>query len=263
VSGGLPRSSVPLFDALAAGYEQHFAVAHRHAYDQLAWERVAALLPPPPGPVVDAGCGVGRWARPLVGLGYRVVGVEQAPAMVAELRRRPVGDRFTLVEGPMEEAELPPGAAGLVLAMGSLQYTVDPAATLTRLAGWARPGAAVCVLVDSLVALVLELLRAGRSAEALQRLRSRRGTWEQDGLAADLHLLDRAALAAAMAAAGLVEVRVAGLLVGATAFGRDGLAARLAADPDGQLDLERRLAADPALADAGKQLLATGRRPGP
>jgi SAM-dependent methyltransferase len=253
------RSSVPLFDALAAGYDEHFRAPHRRAYDELAWELVAGLLPPPPGPLVDAGCGVGRWAARLLGLGYRVVGVEQAPAMVAELRRRRLGERFTLVEGPMQEAELPPGRAGAVLAMGSLQYTPDPAATLARLVSWLRPGGVACVLVDSLVALVLELLRAGRAEEALERLRSRVGVWEQGGQAADLHLLDRATLEAAMAAAGLREVRVAGLLVGATALGRDALAARLAADPAGQLALERALAADPAVADAGKQLLAWGR----
>jgi SAM-dependent methyltransferase len=255
------RSSVALFDSLAAGYDDHFQSSHRRAYDDLAWERVTALLPPPPELVIDAGCGVGRWARRLVGLGYRVIGLEQAPAMVLELRRRPIGDRFRLVEGPMETAALPHPQAGMALAMGSLQYTADPAAMLARMAGWVRPGGVVCVLVDSLVALILELLREGRTEEALERLRSRRGLWVQGSHAADLHLFDRAGLEHVMAAAELESVRVAGLLVSATAIGRDPLAARLAADPAGQLALERALAADPAMADAGKQLFASGRRP--
>ena len=165
------RSSIELFDALADGYEDHFAVAHRKAYDDLAWETVSALLPPVPGPIVDAGCGTGRWARRLVALGYRVIGIEQAPAMIAELRRRPVGPGFRLVEGPMGHAELAPNDAAMVLAMGSLQYNDDPDAVLARLAGWARPSGVVCVLVDSLVALALELVRAGRPDEAVQRLR--------------------------------------------------------------------------------------------
>jgi SAM-dependent methyltransferase len=255
------RSSVALFDALAAGYDEHFRVAHRRAYDDLAWERVTALLPAPPGPVVDAGCGVGRWTARLLDLGYEVVGLEQAPAMAAEARRRHPDDRFTLVEGPMEEAELPPGSAAMVLAMGSLQYTADPAATLARLAAWLRPGGVACVLVDSLVALILELLRDGRSEEALDRLRSRRGVWAQAGQVADLHLLDRAGLERAMVAAGLREVQVVGLLVGVTALGRAAFLDRLAADPEGQLALERALAGAPVMADAGKQLFASGRRP--
>jgi SAM-dependent methyltransferase len=255
------RSSVPLFDSLAAGYDEHFQATHRRAYDDLAWERVTALLPPPPELVIDAGCGVGRWARRLVGLGYQVIGLEQAPAMVAELRRRPIGDGFTLVEGPMETAALHQSQAGMALAMGSLQYTADPAAMLARMARWVRRGGVVCVLVDSLVALVLELLREGRTEEALERLQSRRGLWVQGSHAADLHLFDRAGLAQLMAAAGLESVRVVGLLISASALGRDALAARLATDPAGQLALERALAANPVMADTGKHLFASGRRP--
>jgi hypothetical protein len=70
-----------------------------------------------------------------------------------------------------------------------------------------------------------------------------------------------ATLRAACAEAGLEVVRVAGLLVGATAHGRDGLRRRLESDYAGTLDVERRLAAEPGLADAGKQLLIVGRRP--
>jgi SAM-dependent methyltransferase len=260
-AGPAMRPSQPLYDALAGDYEAHFAVAHRRAYDTLAWEAVRASLPER-GPIVDAGCGTGRWAARLIELGYEVVGIEQAQQMLAELRRRRLGARLRILEGSMEEVELPAGAAGMVLAMGSLQYARDPEATIRRFAGWVRPGGMVAVLVDSLVGLVLELLHDGKDSEALERLRTRRGVFRQAGQAADLHLLDRARLERAFAAAGLVEVRVAGLLVGAVAAGRDRLAELLAADWHGRLAIERALAADPLLADAGKQLLAMGRRPG-
>jgi hypothetical protein len=143
--------------------------------------------------------------------------------------------------------------------MGSLQYSRDPERTIARLAGWARAGGAVCVLVDSYVALVLELLRSGRIGEALQCVESRVGTWTQNGTSADLHLLDRARLEAALDRAGLVDVRTLGLLVGSSAFGRETLEARLCDDRQRQLGLERRLARDPLLADLGKQLLVSGR----
>lgn len=253
------RPSQPLYDALAADYEAHFAVPHRRAYDDLAWERVTTLLPEQ-GPIVDAGCGVGRWARRLLGLGYQVIGVEQAPGMIAELRRRPPGPGFTVVEGSMAEVILP-ATAGLVLAMGSLQYTDDPEQTVRHLAGWLRPGGVLAVLVDSLVGLVLELLRDGRDDEALERLTSRQGVWAQAGQEADLHLLDRARLKAAFLAAGLREVSAEGLLVTAVPLGRAGLTARLREDAGAHLALERRLRAEPLLADVGKQLLVTGRRP--
>ena len=64
-----------------------------------------------------------------------------------------------------------------------------------------------------------------------------------------------------MTAAGLQHVEVAGLLIGATVLGRDALAVALTADPGAQLARERALSAHPVLADAGKQLFASGRRP--
>jgi SAM-dependent methyltransferase len=256
------RPSRPLYDALADGYEEHFAVPHRRAYDDLAWEQTVALLPEPPDRIVDAGCGVGRWARRLRSRGYEVTGIEQSPGMIAALRRHPSDPGFTLVEASMTDAQLPPDA-GMVLAMGSLQYTDDPEAAVAHLAGWLRPGGFLAVLVDSLVALVLELLRDGREEEARHRLTTRRGVWRQHGREADLHLLDRARLEAAFTAAGLTDIRTRGLLVTATPLGRDELARRLTTDREAHLALERQLLESPLLADTGKQLLVTGRRRGP
>ncbi len=253
------RSSVPLYDALAEDYEAHFAVVHRRAYDQLAWEVVEELLPAAPGCVVDAGCGIGRWADAFLARGHQVIGIEQAPRMLAEATRRLPGSRCRLIAGRMEQVDLPPGLADLVIAMGSLQYTADPGAVLERFARWLKPGGAVAVLVDSLVAMGVQKLRAGKVDEALRELSTRRGTWSQRGASADLHLLDGATLAACFREAGLVDVRRAGLLVSASTLGLDVVIERLITDWDAQMALERRLRAEPVLADLGKQLLVWGR----
>lgn len=252
------RPSAPLFDALAAEYDEHFAVPHRAAYDQLAWERLEAVLPDRPGLIVDAGCGVGRWAGRLIATGHSVIGIEPAPAMAQAASERDLGDRFTLVEGRMEDVELE-ARADVVMAMGSLQYTRDPDAAVARLASWTRPGGTVLVLVDSLVALAIELLRAGKREEALERLRTRQGVWQTDGQSADLHLLDRARLESAFTAAGLSDVRAYGLLVGASIDGRDQLIQALEENPEARLTSERELMSLPHLADLGKQLLVEGR----
>jgi SAM-dependent methyltransferase len=254
------RPSAPLFDALAAAYDEHFAVPHRAAYDELAWERVEAVLPEEPGLVVDAGCGVGRWAERLIAMGHSVIGIEPAPAMARAARERNPGDQLTLIEGRMEDAELE-AQADVVMAMGSLQYTRDPDAAVARLAEWTRPGGTVLVLVDSLVALVIELLRAGKQEEALERLRTRQGVWQTNGQSADLHLLHRERLETAFTAAGLQNVRSHGLLVGATVDGREQLAQSLEQDPAARLSTERELMAFSELADLGKQLLVEGRVP--
>jgi SAM-dependent methyltransferase len=251
------RPSQALYSALAPAYREHFEVPHRRAYDVLAWEHVRRMLPER-GPVIDAGCGVGRWVTRLLGLGYEVIGIEQAPGMIDQARRAGYGPGFTLIEGSMETTGLPEASAGMVLALGSLQYTADPAATLRRLAGWARPGGTVVVLVDSLVALVIELLRDGRATEAVERLRTRVGCWTVAGHGAEMHLLDTARLRQAFEGAGLRDVEVTGLLQAAATLGRERLDQQLAHDWDGHLELERELSAHPVLADTGKQLLASG-----
>jgi len=254
------RPSAPLFDALAAAYDEHFAAPHRAAYDELAWKRVEAVLPERPGLVVDAGCGVGRWAERLIAMGHRVIGIEPAPAMAQAARERNPGDQFTLIEGRMEEVELE-AQGDVVMAMGSLQYTRDPEAAVARLASWTRPGGTVLVLVDSLVALAIELLRAGKREEALDRLRTHQGVWQTDGQSADLHLLHRERLEDAFTVAGLHEVRSYGLLVGASVDGRDQLARSLEEDLEARLTTERDLMSYPELADLGKQLLVEGLAP--
>lgn len=259
-----PSASNPvitLYDALAADYETHFAVAHRRAYDELAWELFESELPPAPAHVVDVGCGVGRWVRRLIDAGYDVTGIEQSPAMAAGARERVRSERFHLVESPVEAADLADGCADAVVAMGSVQYCADPQAVFARMSRWVRPGGCMAVLVDSHVALVAELLAAGKTDEALTRLRTGRAVWTQDGVAAQHWLFTRDALRASLSAAGLADIRVHGLLVGSTALGRDQLAGRLGADYDAQLDLERTLMGSPAVADLGKHLFAIGTRP--
>jgi SAM-dependent methyltransferase len=253
------QSSQRLYTALAPRYREHFESPHRRAYDAMAWDQVRHFLPDR-GPIVDVGCGVGRWVEPLLALGYEVIGIEPAPGMIAELRRADHGHAFRLIGEPMESVQLPEGSAGMVLALGSLQYSADPEAMVRRFASWVRPGGPVMVLVDSLVALVIELLRDEKYEEAMQRLRTRIGVWVVEDQSAEMHLMDRERLRRAFQAAGLVDVQVTGLLATAASLGPARLADRLERDWDAHLALERELRAHPELADIGKQLLAAGRR---
>lgn len=254
-------SAIALFDQLAHEYESSFYdPPHRKAYDQLAWEHVRKLLPPSPGTIIEAGCGSGHWVQRLLPLGYDVVGIEQSTEMINVLQRKSFGERFTLVKSDMEEAELGYCSADLVLAMGSLQYTRDPVAAMSRLVSWIRPGGTVCVLVDSYVALVLELLRAGKVEEALERARTGRGLWTQGSVSAELSLFTRHELTDLLRNAGLSSVTCKGLLVSASALGVQACTQVLKDDGERLLQLERAMAALPRLADAGKQLLAYGIR---
>ena len=249
------------FDAIADSYDALFDTPIRAAYDQLAWEHVRSLLPASDGIVVDAGCGTGRWASRMTELGHRVIGIDSSPAMAGLARARGIA-RFSVLEEAMETADLPAATADVVLAMGSLQYTAQPEATVHRLATWLRPGGALCVLVDSLVALAVELYRDRRLDEAVDRLRTKRAVWSPDGQRIPHHALTRARLEQAFRLAGLRHVTAQGLIVSTTALGRDAFATRLDERGPRQLELERQLAAVPRLADLGKHLLVTGRAAG-
>ncbi len=254
-------ASIDLYDVLAEGYDATYdQPSYRRAYDALAWEYISALLPPA-ARIVDAGIGAGRWLERLLAMGHRVTGIEQAPGMIAILDGLGLPPGFTLLRHAMEDAPVPPGAADLVMALGSVQYAADPAAMIRRFASWTRPGGHVCVYADSLVSLVLELVREGRTDEALARLATRRGVFGAGGVSATLHLYDRRSMEADFAAAGLVDIRAHGLTVGAGAIGRQRYAALMEADEAATMAMERALSADPAMADAGLHVLTIGRVP--
>jgi SAM-dependent methyltransferase len=256
------RDSVELYDGIAAEYDSRFhTLGYQRTYDRLAGEFVGHLLPSPPGLIVDAGCGTGRWASQWLAMGHRVVGIEQSPQMIEQLRRRNMGSGFQLITDSMDNADIAPGSADMVIAFGSLQYLPDPAATLRRFVTWLKPGGTVCVYMDSLMALVLELLRLGERDEAIQRLETRRGVWRQGTTTAELHLYDSAAIKRLFESVGLVSISCSGLLVSASAWDKARCTDAAIADEDGFLELERRLMADPAMADAGKHIIASGRMP--
>jgi hypothetical protein len=108
--------------------------------------------------------------------------------------------------------------------------------------------------------LVLELLLSGKKEEALERLRTARGVWEQHGLEADLHLLDSRTLESYFASAGLTDIHCKGLLVTASALGLIRCNEALNRDEAGLLELERQLFEYEILADTGKHMIACGRR---
>lgn len=117
------------------------------------------------------------------------------------------------------------------------------------------------ILGDSLLALILELLGAGRVEEAVERACSLTAEFRIANVAVRHWLFTADSLRQWLTEAGLVEVEVCGLLVSWSAFGRDQVTLRLTHDPETICALDRLLAGLPPLADAGKQLLGMGRRP--
>ena len=80
--------------------------------------------------VLDVGCGVGRWSRLLAHQGGEVTGVDLAPTMLEEARRRAkeegVGERCRFVESNLAELDLHEEFA-LIIGVTVLQHILDPA----------------------------------------------------------------------------------------------------------------------------------------
>ncbi|MDA2953243.1 MAG: class I SAM-dependent methyltransferase [Actinomycetota bacterium] len=122
-----------------------FIAEHAHYMDDAGfWEAHAARLG---GPVIDLGAAAGRTAIPIALLGIDVIAVDSDPEMLEVLWERAEGTqaaaRVTLVEGLMQDAALPTGAALVIVPMNTLQVLVDPvdrAQCFAHVAASLRPG---------------------------------------------------------------------------------------------------------------------------
>lgn len=259
-SDPVTADAVRLYDAFAGNYDRSFDEhPMRIAYERLVWDRLQPLLPDAGGTIVDVGCGTGRHAERLLRQGRRVVGIEPSPSMQDVLDAKLSGlPGWSLIRGPMEDAEVDEGSADVVMAIGSIQYASDPAAMTRRFLRWLRPRGVIVLFVDSLVAVTFELLRMGKAEEAERRLQDKRGVFTYQGTAAWLHLYSAASLKEMMTAEGIRDVDVSGILVSASALGREGCEAAIRTDMAALLALEHRLHHFPELVDAGKHLMAWG-----
>jgi len=90
---------------------------------------LAKLLGLGPGAsILDRGCGPGRYALPLAGLGYAVTGVDRTGPYLAEARRRAeaVGLDLDLVQADMREYRNPAAHDAAISMLTSFGYFEDP-----------------------------------------------------------------------------------------------------------------------------------------
>ncbi|MFF8788868.1 class I SAM-dependent methyltransferase [Streptomyces sp. NPDC015125] len=92
----------------------------------------------PVGTALDAACGTGRQTAALTARGYRVIGVDQSPEMLAQAHRKAPGAEFR--RGRLEDLPLDDDSVDLAVCSLAMTHLPDLSAGIAELARVIRPG---------------------------------------------------------------------------------------------------------------------------
>lgn len=132
------------FDRIA---KQYNASLPSHVVAHYLEKRLALLqsLVPPPGPVLDVGCGTGLLAWKLAATGYQVIALDASLGMLQEVPSdRPVGR----IQGSAAHLPFSDGAFPAVITIATLHHIADPplvATTLEEMVRVTAPGGATVI----------------------------------------------------------------------------------------------------------------------
>jgi ubiquinone/menaquinone biosynthesis C-methylase UbiE len=140
------------WDRRAAHFDEDFGHSIRTPAERAAWDRILDLVLPGRGALeaLDVGCGTGFLCFELAARGHRVTGVDFAPAMLAEARRKATERGFAvhLEEADAEHLSFAPGSFDLVISRHVLWTLPHPQAAIDEWVRVLRRGGRL-VVVDS------------------------------------------------------------------------------------------------------------------
>ena len=138
------------WDRRAPGFDTDFGHSIRTAGERAAWDRILDLVVPGRGKLdaLDVGCGTGFLTFELAARGHRVTGIDFAPAMIAEARRKAAerGVAVRLDEGDAEQLQFAAASFDLVISRHLLWTLPHPEAAIDEWIRVLRPGARLVVV---------------------------------------------------------------------------------------------------------------------
>jgi SAM-dependent methyltransferase len=151
------------FDVGVSRWQERLGKVRDVVRQELVSRQLAGELPPPPGRVLDIGCGQGTQALRLARRGYHVTGLDASGELLArfesDLAAEPaeVRDRVRLERGHAQDAAERYRASPfeIVLCHGVLMYFADPDPVLAAIAEVTSPGGMACLLVRNGDALAM------------------------------------------------------------------------------------------------------------
>ena len=134
----------------APGFDADFGHSIRTPAERAAWDRILDLVAPARGPLdaLDVGCGTGFLTFELAARGHRVTGIDFAPAMIAEARRKAAerGAAVRLEEGDAERLQFARGSFDLLMSRHVLWTLPHPEAAIDEWMRVLRPGGRLVVV---------------------------------------------------------------------------------------------------------------------
>jgi len=254
-------------DRVARKYDAIYEDPFWKFHDEVTWGLIKPFLPRTmPAACADLGCGTGKWGLKLLKSGFEVMFLDHSAAMVEEVRKKlesnPRAKKATLAVGDIVGMpELATGAFDLVTAMGDpLSICSDPLRAVREFARVTKVGGVVCATVDNQLAALDYYIERG-NLDALEAfVKSGRTNWLTNNEAErfELHTFTPLEIERLFADNGFEVIEVVGKTV---IPGRDN---RKLLEGEGAIDrlveMERRLARDPASAGRAGHLQVAARR---
>ena len=138
------------WDRRAAHFDEDFGHSIGSPAERAAWDRILDLVIPAGRPIdaLDAGCGTGFLSLELAARGHRVTGIDFAPAMLAEARKKAAAQSLAIrfEEADAEQLPFPATAFDLVMSRHVLWTLPHPEAAIDEWVRVLRPGGRLVVL---------------------------------------------------------------------------------------------------------------------
>jgi ubiquinone/menaquinone biosynthesis C-methylase UbiE len=144
----------------AAGFDSDFGHSIRTAAERAAWDRILDLVVAGRGTLdaLDVGCGTGFLSLELAGRGHRVTGLDFAPQMLAEARKKAAAQRVAVrfEEGDAEQLPFAAASFDLVMTRHVLWTLPHPEQAVDEWIRMLRPGGRLAAMDSQFDPSVLE-----------------------------------------------------------------------------------------------------------